>query len=274
MEFRDYHVHLERGPYAMDWIKRFIEEGRKKGVVEIGFSEHGHRFIQAKDLWESRGFRGEWTGSEATQDMKEYIAIVEEAKSLGLPVKLGIEMDYIPEKEDKIRRFVEKYPFDYVLGAVHWLGDFGFDHPGLMEEWNSRDVDETYREYFGILLKAIRSGIFDCIVHPDVIKVFGHRAAGDMSQVYEEVAGALKHMGLCAEVSTAGLRKPVGEIYPSPELMTHFRKYDVPVMINSDAHRPEDVGRDFDKALKFVKSYGYDKLCCFCSRKMRQEDLK
>ncbi|MDI3481909.1 MAG: histidinol-phosphatase family [Tepidanaerobacteraceae bacterium] len=263
MIFRDYHVHLENGPYTIDWIKRFIEEGAKRGIVEIGFSEHGHRFVQAKGLYRSSGFRGQWTAGEATKNIEEYIDIVEKAKSMGLPVKLGIEMDYIPEYEDEIREFVDKYPFDYVLGAVHWIGDFGFDNPELLEEWNSRNIDKTYLEYFDILLKAIDSGIFDCIVHPDVIKVFGHRAMFDMNQTYKRVAEAMKKRGLCAEVSTAGLRKPVAEIYPSPGMMEHFAACNVPVMINSDAHIPEDVGRDFDKALDFVKHYGYDRLCYF-----------
>jgi histidinol-phosphatase (PHP family) len=269
MKFRDYHVHLEQGPYTMEWIKRFVEEGVKKGVAEIGFSEHGHRFVQAKDLWKSEGFRGQWTLKEATEDIDEYVKIVEKAKGLGLPVKLGIEMDYIPEYEDEIRDFINKYSFDYVLGAVHWIGDFGFDHPALINEWNLRDMDDTYREYFDILLKAIKSGIFDCIAHPDVIKVFGHRARGDLSQMYEEAAKAMKEMDLCAEVSTAGFRKPVGELYPAPLMLECFRKYDVPIMINSDAHRPEDVGRDFDKALDFVKSYGYDRFCFFDKRQKK-----
>ncbi|HHW03130.1 MAG TPA: histidinol-phosphatase [Thermoanaerobacterales bacterium] len=270
MNFKDYHVHLEQGPYTIEWIKKFVEEGEKRRVVEIGFSEHGHRFIQAVNLWGSHGFRGKWTGSEATKDIDEYIEIVQKAKSMGLPVKLGIEMDYIPEHEDEIWEFVAKYPFDYVLGAVHWLGDFGFDHPALRDEWNKRNIDLTYREYFDVLLKAIKSRIFDCIAHPDVIKVFGHRAKADLKDIYDEVARALKDAGICAEVSTAGLRKPVGEMYPSPAMMECFKKYNVPVVINSDAHRPEDVGRDFDKALDFVKSYGYGKCAEFQNGKFRR----
>lgn len=260
MIFKDYHVHLENGSYTIDWIKKFIEEGAKRGIVEIGFSEHAHRFVQARDLYASVGFRGRWTAGEAVENIEEYIDIVEKAKNLGLPVKLGIEMDYIPEYESEIREFLCNYPFDYVLGAVHWIGDFGFDNPELLNEWDFRDIDETYLEYFDILLKAIESGMFDCIAHPDVIKVFGHRAARDMSRMYELVADAIKRAGICAEVSTAGLRKIVGEMYPSPHMMEYFEAYNVPVMINSDAHWPADVGRDFDRAADFVKHYGYDRL--------------
>ena len=266
MQFRDFHVHLEEGPFTIEWIKRFIEMGERRGITEIGFSEHGHRFKEAVGLMASDGFRGRWTKGEATEGIEDYIRVVEKAKGLGLAVKLGIELDYIPKYEDDIRKFVKSYPFDYVLGSVHWLKDFGFDHPALIHEWEGLDVDKTYDEYFDTLLLAVRSGIFDVVAHPDVIKVFGHRARKDMSLRYDELAKAIYDMDLCAEVSTAGLRKPVGELYPSALLMKYFKKHDVPVMINSDAHVPEDVGRDFDEALDFIKGFGYDKVCYFDKR--------
>lgn len=263
MKFRDYHVHLENGPYTIEWLKKFFDEGSKKGVVEIGFSEHGHRFKEAVELTKSDGFRGTWTKGEATQSIEDYIKLIEQAKSLGFAVKLGIEMDYIPEYEDEIRKFINYYPFAYVIGSVHWLGDFGFDHPDLISEWDAKDVDQIYDEYFEILMYAIKSGIFDVMAHLDVIKVFGHRAKQDLTAVYDKLAEAIKEQGLCAEVSTAGFRKPVGEIYPAPLFMKYLAKYNIPIMINSDAHFPEDVGKDFDKALEFVKEYGYDQLYYF-----------
>lgn len=267
MEFRDYHVHLEQGPYTIEWVKKFLEEGQKRTVVEIGFSEHCYRFYQAKHLWRSEGPRGRWHEERATEDIEEYIKIVEDAKRLGFPVKLGVEVDYIPEWEDEIRYFVSFYPFDYVIGSVHWLGDFGFDNPDFLGEWESRDIYKTHVEYFEVLTEAVLSGIFDLIAHLDVIKVFGHKADGDLSQVYERLAKAMKKAKVCAEVSTAGFRKPVGEIYPSPEIMAYLKKYEIPVIVDSDAHRPEDVGRDFDKALEYVRSHGYEFLCYFDKRK-------
>ena len=266
MKFYDFHVHLEQGPYTIEWIRRFYEVGEKRGVVEVGFSEHGHRFKESVGLLASDGFRGKWTREEAIESIEDYIEVVEKAKKLGLPVKLGIELDFVPEYEEEIRRFAKSYPFDYVLGAVHWLGDFGFDHPALIDEWKERNVDEIYKEYFDTLLIAVKSGIFDAIAHPDVIKVFGYRPSQDMSRWYEQLAKSLRQMDICLEVSTAGIRKPVGELYPSQELMKYFKKYQVPVIISSDAHVPEDVGRDFDKALEFIKSFGYDKICYFDKR--------
>ncbi|MDN5332527.1 MAG: histidinol-phosphatase family [Tepidanaerobacteraceae bacterium] len=263
----DYHVHLEQGPYTIEWVKRFLEEGKKRSLKEIGFSEHCYRFYQAKHLWWSRGPRGKWHEERATENIEEYISLVEDAKKQGFPVKLGIEVDYIPEWEDEIRHFVSFYPFDYVIGAVHWLGDFGFDNPDFMDEWERRDIYETYIEYFEVLTNAVSSSIFDIIAHIDVIKVFGHKTEEDLSPMYQKVARTMQKAGVCAEVSTAGLRKPVGEIYPSPDIVIQLKNYEIPVIINSDAHRPEDVGRDFDKALEYVKSFGFKNLCCFEKRK-------
>ena len=131
----------------------------------------------------------------------------------------------------------------------------------MIHKWDGKDIDKIYDLYFDTLQLAVKSEIFDVIAHPDVIKVFGHKARKDMSQRYEELAKSLSRMHLCAEVSTAGLRKPVGEIYPAPQLMEYFKKYNVPIILNSDAHIPEDVGKDFDKALQFIKSFGYREVC-------------
>lgn len=267
MKFRDYHVHLEQGPFTTEWMQRFLEEGNKRGVVEIGFSEHGHRFKEAIGLTASDGFRGKWVKTEATESIEDYIKAVEKAKAMGLPVKLGLELDYIPEYEKDILAFSKSYPFDYVLGGIHWLGDFGFDHPDLIGEWGKKDVDKVYDEYFDTLLLAVQSGIYDCIAHPDVIKVFGHRATKDMGPRYEEVAKALADMDICAEVSTAGLRKPIGEIYPSVSFMQSLARHNVSIAINSDAHTPEDVGYGFNTAVDFVKGFGYDCLHYFTDRR-------
>jgi histidinol-phosphatase (PHP family) len=273
VSLKDFHIHIEQGPYTVDWIKSFLEEAFKKGIDEIGISEHGHRFKQAAFLWQSEGFRGQWTGSEATEDIYEYIELIEKVKALGYPVKLGLEMDYIPERQEEIRAFVNEFPFDYVLGAVHWLGDFGFDHPDCRNQWGQKNVDEVHREYYNVLGKAINSGVFDGIAHPDVIKVFGYKAQKDMGDIYEKIALAIKNKGLCAEVSTAGIRKPVGEIYPGAHLMSFFAKHDIPIMINSDAHCPEDVGRDFEKAMDYVRSFGYNKLYYFEKRSKKPINL-
>ncbi|MDI3535439.1 MAG: histidinol-phosphatase family [Thermosediminibacterales bacterium] len=269
----DYHVHLENGLYTIEWLQKFLETAQKRGLKEVGFSEHAYRFKQAAHLMESKGFRKKWAEKYCTEDIDEYINLVEKAKSEGLPVKLGIEMDFIPEHEEKIKEFIDSYPWDYVLGSVHWLDEWGFDIPDLKDEWDRRDILEVYKSYFELLGKAAESRIFDIMAHPDVIKVFGYKPDHDLTDIYEKTAKVFKNSDVCIEISSAGLRKPVGEIYPSKEFLEVLKKYDLPVIINSDAHYPEHVGKDFDKVLKYIKPFNLDKICSFENRKRKEVKL-
>jgi histidinol-phosphatase (PHP family) len=263
MNLWDYHLHLENGTFTMDWLTQFWQQGEKIGLIELGFSEHAYRFKQTKGLLTSEAKRGDYETEHSHADLNEYFGLLEEARRSGLNIKTGLEVDYIPEKEKEIREFLKAQKLDYVIGSVHWLGDWGFDIPEMSEEWNRRDVLEVYKEYFSILQKAASSGMFSIIGHPDVIKVFGYRPDADITDLYNETAAVFKRVGVAAEVSTAGFRKPVGEIYPAPVFLKILADQGVPVLINSDAHHPSDVGKYFDKALDLVKSYGFDSLCRF-----------
>lgn len=272
MQYWDYHVHLENGPYTIEWLKKFIEQGQRNNVGEIGFSEHGYRFKQAYHLIHSDGYRGKWVREYSGQDIDEYIELIEEAKNEGFPVKLGIELDYIPEKEEEIREFVKQYPFDYVIGSVHWLGDWGIDLD--QKDWENKDVYDAYKRYFDILKQAAKSRIFSFLGHPDVIKVFGYRPGVDITELYENAAKVIAENGQCVEVSTAGLRKPVGEMYPSQAFLEILKKYDVPVILDSDAHYPEHVGYMFDKGIDYIKKCGYTSLCRFKKMSRHTEVLE
>lgn len=263
MHLWDYHLHLENGGFNMEWLTRFWEQGTAAGLEEIGFSEHAYRLKQARGLLTSPGKRGEYEKRHSLADIDEYLALLDEARRSGLNVKKGLEVDYIPEKENEIREFLKDYEMDYTIGSVHWLDDWGFDIPEMMEEWERRDLLEVYKEYFDILKQAAQSRLFKIIGHPDVIKVFGFKPDGDLTEIYRETALVFKQADVVVEVSTAGLRKPVGEIYPAPEFLKILGAYGIPVIINSDAHWPEDVGKDFDRAFELVKAHGFTKLCRF-----------
>jgi len=270
----DYHIHLENGPFTMEWLKKFIDKGFGEGLAEIGISEHGYRFRQAEKLLDSPGKRREWAASLCTEDLEDYLSLIQKAKDEGYMIKLGIEMDYVPEHEEEIREFVESYRWDYVLGSVHWIDEWGFDIPEMKEEWDRRDVYEVYLRYFSDLKKAVHSGIFDIIAHPDVIKVFGFIPKKDIKDMYYDIADAVKQKGLCLEVSTAGLRKPVREMYPSEEFLKICSQQRIPIIINSDAHTPEDVGRDFEKAYNYAKRCGCTIISRFKERKRYDLPLK
>lgn len=263
----DYHVHIERGPYSIDWLKKFVDNALNKGLSEIGISEHGYRFDEGYDAFGSDGFRGKWVKEYSGQDINEYVSLICEAKSMGLPVKLGIEADYIPGREKELEDFLKPYPWDYVIGSIHWIGDWGIDLDDCLDVWKTCDVDSVYLEYFSMIEKMAQTGLFDFIGHIDLVKIFGYRPTPMVFDKIEKNIAEIAKTGIALEVSTAGWRKPVGEIYPSREIMAMIKKYDIPIVVNSDAHTPEDVARDFDKAYEYVKSYGIDTLHYFEGRK-------
>jgi histidinol-phosphatase (PHP family) len=272
----DYHMHL-RGPtengrepvdHTLEAVERFVEKACERGVDEIGFSEHVYYFRQTRELWELP-----YQLERCVYDLDAYCDAVVEAKRQGMPVKLGIEVDYIPGRERETRDILEPYPWDFVLGSVHWIEGHAVDQePGL---WGHFPVEEVWRRYFIALRGAARSGLFDVLSHPDLVKIFGKRPQEeDVSLHFDETANALEATGgVAVEVSTAGLRKPVGELYPDPELLAACKARGVPATLASDAHTPEDVGRDFDQGVELLRAAGYETVTVFEARQARQEPL-
>jgi len=263
----DYHMHLRNGngqiAHQTSAVDPFVESAREAGVDEIGFTEHIYYFKQTRSLWTVP-----YHTERCLYDIEAYVSAVVTARGRGLPVKLGLEVDYVPGREDETRELLAPYPWDYLLGSLHYIGSLGVDdEPRLVD---AMGVEEAWRLYFETLAAAARSGLFDSLSHPDLVKIFGARAA---SFDYGPVVAAIADSGVAVEVSTAGLRKPVHELYPHPEFLAACRARDVPVTLASDAHTPDVVGRDFDRALELLRSAGYDTVTVFEQRRARQEPL-
>jgi histidinol-phosphatase (PHP family) len=261
----DYHMHLrdpeERLSFDVESIERYLDTAAARGVDEIGFTEHVYYFRQFRSLWTVS-----YHVERCAYDLDDYVAAVEAAKGRGLPVKLGIEVDYVRGREEDTRDLLAPYPWDFVLGSVHFVDGLGIDgEPRLLDEVG---VDETWRRYFDELAAAARSGLFDSLAHPDVVKIWGVRPE---VVDYEPLLEALD--GVCLEVSTAGLRKPVGELYPDPDLLHAARARGASITLASDAHVPRLVGEDFDLALELARRAGYSTVTVFDGRRGRQEPL-
>ena len=206
-------------------------------------------------------------------DVAAYRAALRVAAEAGLPVLAGIELDYLPGREAELRGWAEGHEWDLVLGSVHWLGGLGVDHPDY-PIWDAVAVDDVWERYFAAVGAAAGTGIYDVMAHPDLAKVFGHRAPEDLRErLYAEAAEAFAAAGVAVEVSTAGLRKPVGELYPAPSFLAACRRAGVPATLASDAHRPEDVGRDFDRAVAALREAGYTTLSRFRGRERTEVPL-
>jgi histidinol-phosphatase (PHP family) len=266
----DYHMHLRDrhgsepgGRYTVDRLERHVEQARRTGVDEIGISDHGYHFRQLEPVFDHPWMQERWG-----DDLDEYVTTVEEGKRRGLPVKLGLEVDFVPDRGDEVAARLEPYPWDYLLGSVHFVD-------GVSVDMDPSFADEAgWRAYFATLAEAASSGLFDVLSHPDLVKFFGRRPASALvEELHETAASAIAESGVCVEVSAAGLHKPVGEVYPDLSLLRRCRERAVPITIASDAHEPEHVGRDLDRAVEHARAAGYETVTVFEGRRRRQEPL-
>ncbi|MBT9252949.1 MAG: histidinol-phosphatase HisJ family protein [Brockia lithotrophica] len=267
----DYHVHIyETGGFDPDYLRRYAERAAELGIAEWGLSEHAYFFAETRGIVEEP-----WAEARRRLRMEEYVALVDAARAEGLPLKFGIEMDYVPGKEERIARFLEAYPFDYVIGSVHWIGSWGIDLKEFRHEYERRDIREVYRAYFDQIISMADSRLVDIVGHIDLVKIFGYRPADPelLDELYEEVAEAVARGGLVVEISTAGLRKPVGEIYPARELLVKLHARGVPIVLSSDAHEPENLGYAYDRALALAREVGYREVVVFRGRRREVHPL-
>ena len=197
-----------------------------------------------------------------------YFELVDAARRAypALPIRLGLEADYIPGHEDALRAILEAHPWDYVYGSVHFLGAWGMDDPRYVAEYDRRDINALYEEYFRTVEAAARSGLFDIMAHLDLVKKFGHRAMQDLGPLYARVGQAMAESGVCVEVNTAGLLKPVTEIYPQVDLLRALYRAGVPITLGSDAHAPHLVGYAFAEAVALLREVGYERVVRFAGR--------
>jgi histidinol-phosphatase (PHP family) len=267
----DYHLHLrddaEEIDHSLKAVERFVEVAAARGVDEIGFTEHVYYFVQTRNLWEQP-----YQLERCRYDLDRYVAAVVDAKARGLPVKLGLEVDYLFGRERETVELLEPYPWDYLLGSVHYVDGFPVDsEPGLVDKLGPA---EAWRRYFVWLRNAARSGLFDVLSHPDLVKHHGPRPPEEQVHfVHVETADALEASGVCVEVSSAGLHKPVGEPYPDAPLLRLCRERGVPITTASDAHAPQNAGRDLGHAIAHARDAGYDSVTVFDRRARQQEPL-
>ena len=263
----DYHMHLrneqEEIDHSVEAVERFVEWAVARGLDEIGFTEHVYYFRQTEGLWDVS-----YQADRCLYDLDTYVDAILAAQRQGFPVKLGLEVDWKPDRVQELRDALAPYPWDYLLGSVHFVDGYGVDgEPKLTDEVG---VGVAWERYFDELGRAAESGLYDSLSHPDLVKIFGSRVA-DPSELHARLVSRLD--GVCLEVSSAGLHKPVGELYPDPDLLTIANRNGVTITLASDAHSPQNVGRDLDKAIEHARAAGYETLTVFERRQGRQEPL-
>ena len=289
----DYHLHLwEHGPRPLDatleQVAAYCAHAAEHGVSEIAITEHLHRFRQAdavlRGWWDDTddrpeiraGMRDFWD-EELGADLDRYVEVALAAKAEGLPVVLGLEVDHYRGRMDEVAGILDGYPFDVLLGSIHWLGAWGFDNypnPVFAAEWDNRSVESVWRDYTEALEELAGSGTCDVLAHPDLVKVVGrYPSPGLVDECHARMAEAAAASGMAAEVSSAGWFKPVGEAYPAPSLLRRFHQAGVPITTASDAHKLERVALKRPEIRALVQAAGYDTLCAFEARKPREVEL-
>jgi histidinol-phosphatase (PHP family) len=270
----DYHLHLRPDEadtpperfFTAENVERYREVAAAVGIEELGVSEHVYRFVQALELW-----RHPFWEEQARDDLDAYCEFVR-----GAGLKLGVECDFVPGSEDRTATLLEARDFDYVVGSVHFLGEAAVDHEGW-DVWELRgDADEVWRRYFEALAECAASGLFDILAHPDLVKVWGRGRPlpeRDPRHYYEPAVEAIAASEIAVEVSTAGLRKPVGELYPAPAFAEMCVEAGVPFALSSDAHMPDQVGFGYERALEFLTALGVTDICVFERRRRSLERL-
>jgi histidinol-phosphatase (PHP family) len=269
----DYHLHLrpddtgEAGRYfSEENVDRYLAAAEEHAIDELGVSEHVYRFTQSLEIWRHPYWEG-----QATDDLDAYCEFVRTT-----PLRLGIECDFVPGSEDRLARLLER-DFDYVVGSIHFLGEQGAVDDRRYDIWDEiGNADELWATYFQWQAELVRSGLFDIVSHPDLVKIWGPdrpEPRRDPRFHYEPLVEAISESEIAVEVSTAGLRKPVGEIYPARALAEMCVDAGAEFALSSDAHSPDQVGYGYDQAIELLGSLGVDRICVFEGGERRLEPL-
>lgn len=264
------------GEYPAGYIDRFVEQALERGCTELGFTEHLYRCVESEPVlgrwWEEdpnpllAAEIKEIVRTERNLSLESYVEVVLDAKDRGLPVKLGLEVDFQPGTEEKILDLLAPYPFDYLIGSVHWVGAWWPDRAEGLAEFARIGVRPSYERYFAAEAALARSGLVDVLAHADFVKRTGAHLEPPPVDLYEPVVRGAVASGTAVEVSSAGLRQAAKEIYPAPAFLQMFHDAGVPITLASDGHRPSDAAWGVSEAVAAAQAAGYTRHLRFHAR--------
>jgi histidinol-phosphatase (PHP family) len=250
-----YHNHTDMSDGSAS-VDEMIAAAEAAGLEEIGISDH---YVLPPD-----GRAISW--SMAPDFLGEYFSTVVAARERhpNITVRVGLEVDFFPETVMAVREHIGRLPFDYLIGAVHFVGDFPVDESA--EHWERLSPDERnemWRNYWGLVREMAESGAFDVGAHLDLPKKFGHRPTIDLSREIGDALDAAVTSGMAIEINTAGMRMPAAETYPSRAILMEARRRDVRLQINTDAHSPEHISYGFDQVATAARKLGFSRVVGF-----------
>jgi histidinol-phosphatase (PHP family) len=258
----DYHTHTYRCGHATGTMREYVEQAIVHGIDEIGLTDHLWLYFQESSkrdptfAMSERDFDTHYEEMIRTRD--EYAGRI--------TVRVSVEADYIAGQEDELQAILARYDFDYVLGSVHFLAGWPLDAPESIVRYEKGPVSPIYRSYYRNLEGAIALGAFDLLAHLDLPKKFGFLPEDDLSELISETLDLIAKQDLAVELSSAGLRKPIAEIYPSPAILRQMKARSIPIALSSDAHALAEVGADYDRLIAAARTAGYEEVVTFAKR--------
>ena len=278
----DYHMHFEYGDYDAAWVEGFFTAAQAHGLDEIGVSEHTHTFPEFEPFYYDNlilddstvgQFQKVWLKTNKFKHtLKDYFDFMAQLR-MNHAVKVGIEVCNF-KNQSEVGKLLDAWDFDYRIGSVHFLWGWGYDASKLIDEWSHHNLRDIWEEYTAQVEMLAASGNYDILGHPFNVRLFKFFPDFDTTPYLERVAEALKRADMVVDVNTGTLyRYPVKEISPYADFMKVAAAYDLPIVITSDAHKPEDCGKFYEVASDYVRSFGYKKIARFNKRARELVDV-
>ncbi|HVN58388.1 MAG TPA: histidinol-phosphatase [Bacteroidales bacterium] len=250
----DYHIHTLFSDGKAD-ARDYIEYAIKTGLDEIGFSEHLNLFVPGQHWCMDPGRAGEYIG---------YLKKLRRSYRGKIEIRIGLEVDFFPGKEQEIFNFLAPLDLDYIIGSVHYMGETTVDSGP--DFYKGKNIDELYSSYFDLLCQAVESGLFDILGHSDLVRIYNFSPMTCPEPLYRKLAHEMACHDVALELNTNGRNRPLADFYPDRRFLKIFREAGVPVCVNSDAHFPERTGQYFEEAYSLLAEAGYNEMCAFRGR--------
>jgi len=252
----DLHNHTTRCNHAKGSMDAYIEQAIKLEIDIYGFSEHAPMNF---DSYYRLNFN-------QMNDYENDVLTLKEKYNNDIKILLGYEVDYLKGYMDER---VLKSKVDYLIGSVHFIGKWGFDNPEFKDEYKKREIDQIWQEYFDAIEVMAKTGYFNIVGHLDLIKIFKFMPKRDIRFIAQNALKAIKKSNMVIELNSAGLRKPIKEIYPSPLLLEMAYELDIPITFSSDAHAIGQIGFKYNEVIELAKKVGYSKAVTFEQREQQ-----
>jgi histidinol-phosphatase (PHP family) len=253
----NYHVHTPLCNHASGSMETYVQTAISMGLSEICFLDHL--------TLNSAGKGPNMVLAEVPLYFFAAQALKDQYKE-NITIKVGLEVDYTPSIGEQIQDTLSRFSFDVIGSAVHFLGDQNIVSHN--SDWHDGvgNPDEIYLQYYDTLMDMLDEDYFDVVCHLDLIKKFLRKPQQSFADKIKEVLLKIKATHRVVEVNTSGYDHPIAEPYPSESILQQCRALDIPITLGSDAHRPNQLMRYYDKAKEVISAVGYDQLTVFTRR--------